>query len=259
MATSGNSSPVVSNQDGPRPDLERVVLRHVRSEWRRPVARFSEEVWRTVAPLLDGCPRIELDSGCGTGLSTLGIARSAAASAPGTVVLGVDRSLARLGRGPASMPGAERVGEGGVFAARATTGGARPARLVLARAELSDFWRLFLASGFRAEKHWLLYPNPWPRKEHLLRRWHGHPVFPLLPRLAPETELRTNWRTYAEEFALAWEVLGLPRPEVERLEVDPGSALTPFERKYALSGHGLWRVRARASENPPGAREGSPE
>ena len=68
-------------------------------------------------------------------------------------------------------------------------------------------------------------------------------VFPLLPRLAPETELRTNWRIYAEEFARAWEILGLPRPEVERIEVDPGAALTPFERKYALSGHDLWRVR----------------
>ncbi|MBO7500888.1 MAG: hypothetical protein J6T45_06025 [Fibrobacterales bacterium] len=243
MATTGNSSPVFSNQSGPHPDLERVVLRHARAEWRKPLARFSEEVWRAVAPLLEGSPRIELDSGCGTGLSTLALARAAAASGRGGTVVGADRSPARLGRGLRSVPGAEPLALDAGFAARATIKGARPAQLVLARAELSDFWRLFLASGFRAEKHWILYPNPWPRGEHLMRRWHGHPVFPLLPRLAPETELRTNWRIYAEEFARAWELLGLPRPEVERFEVDPAAALTPFERKYALSGHELWRVR----------------
>ena len=242
MAPAGNSSPVRTDQAGVHPDLERVVLRHLRSEWRKPLGRPTEEAWAAVAPFLAGGAPVELDSGCGTGLSSLGIARSAAASAPGTVVVGADRSLARLGRGPA------RGGEflpagpsGGAFLRRAELPGAS---VLLVRAELSDFWRLFLSAGLRARRHWILYPNPWPRAEHLGRRWHGHPVFPLLPRLAPETELRTNWKIYAEEFALAWELLGLPRPRVERLEVDPGSALTLFERKYALSGHELWRVEA---------------
>ena len=97
MTPAGNSSPVRTDQAGVHPDLERVVLRHLRTEWRKPLGRPTEEAWAAVAPFLAGGAPVELDSGCGTGLSSLGIARSAAASAPGTVVVGADRSLARLG------------------------------------------------------------------------------------------------------------------------------------------------------------------
>ena len=45
MAPAGNSSPVRTDQAGVHPDLERVVLRHLRSEWRKPLGRPTEEAW----------------------------------------------------------------------------------------------------------------------------------------------------------------------------------------------------------------------
>lgn len=113
-------------------------------------------------------------------------------------------------------------------------------RILLVRGELGDFWRHWLEASFCAERHYLLYPNPWPLHAHLKRRWHGHPLFPLLPRIAPVTELRTNWTIYAEEFAKGWGLLGNPQPTVEKFE--PENPISPFESKYFASLHPLWRV-----------------
>ena len=55
-----------------------------------------------------------------------------------------------------------------------------------------------------------LYPNPWPKKKHLGRRWHGAPVFPALVKLGGELEMRSNWQTYLDEFALALACLQIP-------------------------------------------------
>jgi hypothetical protein len=64
-------------------------------------------------------------------------------------------------------------------------------------------------------------------------------VLPCIAALGGSVELRTNWRIYADEFALA---LGLAGARVDACEtVDAATPLTPFERKYAASGHELWR------------------
>ncbi|MFP4263935.1 MAG: SAM-dependent methyltransferase, partial [Halomonas sp.] len=98
-------------------------------------------------------------------------------------------------------------------------------------------------------RHYLLYPNPYPKAAHLKLRWHGHPVLPFILALGGRLELRSNWRLYLEEFALgvaqATGVVG----EVESL--DPaGEYLTPFEQKYHASGQALWRLVVTLPPNP---------
>jgi len=110
----------------------------------------------------------------------------------------------------------------------------------LIRADLVDFWRLAVLSKWKFKKHFLWYPNPWPKKKHLQRRWHGHPVFPILKKLGGHLELRTNWKIYAEEFSLAITVLSDTKTGVEIW--DPDIPETPFERKYQSSGQQLYRL-----------------
>jgi tRNA G46 methylase TrmB len=83
-----------------------------------------------------------------------------------------------------------------------------------------------------------LYPNPWPKPDHLQRRWHGSPLWPSILALGGRLELRSNWRVYVDEFAQALALTGASA----QLEICSVSApLTPFERKYQLSGQTCWR------------------
>jgi tRNA G46 methylase TrmB len=108
-----------------------------------------------------------------------------------------------------------------------------------------DFWQLAAESALCCKRQLLLYPNPWPKPEHLKRRWHAHPVLPAILALGGVIELRTNWRVYAEEFAEALRLAGV-EARCEKFAVDE-APLTPFERKYAASGHDLWRCLANAA------------
>jgi tRNA G46 methylase TrmB len=196
------------------PRLEPIVRRHLRADWREPVhpgsrrsfARFLE-AWDRRAPLW-------IDAGCGTGEAV----HALAAAAPDRFVVGIDRSEARLGRSRRPLP----------------------RNAWLARARLEDFWRLMDEHGIRAERQFLLYPNPWPKSAHLMRRWHGHPVFPLLLRLSERLELRSNWRLYLDEFSAAALLCGIRTGEVVCFRCP--APLTAFERKYHASGHELYRL-----------------
>ncbi len=140
---------------------------------------------------------------------------------PGAQVVGIDRSEHRLARAP-HPPASNEL------------------RL---RARLEDFWRLLLEADQRPARHYLLYPNPWPKPAHLKRRWHAHPVWPVVIALGGVLTLRTNWATYAEECRLALELRGLDVPPVVSFATD--KALTPFERKYSRSGHALYDLTLR--------------
>ena len=169
----------------------------------------------------DGNQPLVLDSGCGTGASTALLA----AKFPESMVVGVDRSEARLKRFDKPMP----------------------QNMCLIRARAEDFWRLLHADGIRPAHHFLLYPNPWPKAAQFKRRWHGHPVFPELLALGGRLELRTNWRIYAEEFRMAAGICGIQAPPVVSFSVQ--SPLSPFERKYANSGHRLHRLGINPEES----------
>ena len=115
-----------------------------------------------------------------------------------------------------------------------------PENLDLVRADLVDYWRLLGDAGVRLDRHYLLYPNPWPKIGHLSRRWHGHPVFPAMLELGGVLECRSNWRIYIEEFCFAIGWMTDSQPSCEAFL--PETLLTPFERKYLDSGHALWRT-----------------
>ncbi len=159
-----------------------------------------------------------LDSGCGTGKSTLALARLY----PQHAVIGVDQSIARLGR--SGM-------QSNYF---------RADNCILLRAELASLWRLLSNDGHSPDRHFLLYPNPWPKSGHLPRRWHAHPVFPTLLSLGGEIELRCNWEIYALEFAQAAEVA--TGHEVKAVRIEPAIGISPFEQKYLERGQRLFSV-----------------
>jgi tRNA G46 methylase TrmB len=220
----GDSSPVVSNQSGPHEDLARRLGRHLVQPWRQPLheptVRAFERVaaWRRAEG--EELPLV-LDAGCGTGVST----RRLAKRHPGALVIGVDRSAARLRRGTGDE---SWWCEGPVLCVRA---------------ELDSFWRLAASAGWRPAHHYLLYPNPWPKAKHLGRRWHGHPVFPVLVGLGGMLELRSNWRVYVQEFSEALRIATGAGADPERIAPGAEAPLSPFEAKYAASAHALWRLR----------------
>jgi len=214
-----NSRQVSSRQSAPHPRLREVVLRHLETAWRRQPSAAGCAAFESVASRA-ACARLILDAGCGTGVSTFELARSHA----GSLVLGVDKSAARLALGQ-----------------RMIDADAAPPNAALLRCDLVDFWQLAARAGLHFSRQFLLYPNPWPKPEHLRRRWHAHPVLPSILALGGTIELRTNWRIYAEEFAAALALCGRAAAVEEFAAATPS---TPFERKYAASGHLLWRCRA---------------
>lgn len=217
-----NSSPVESAQAGPHDKLEAVIRKHQATVFRKPVMPYNEQAFEQAMQAWRAWGRspLILDSGCGVGLSTMNLA----ARHPDHFVIGVDQSAHRLSRNTAWQ-------------------GEVPFNHIRVRAELSDFWHLLHRERVVLARHYLLYPNPWPKIGQLQRRWHGHPVFPLLPSLGGRFECRSNWRIYVEECALALGYLGVTDTLVE--SIHPDTPLTPFERKYRDSGHSLWRCATR--------------
>jgi tRNA G46 methylase TrmB len=105
--------------------------------------------------------------------------------------------------------------------------------------------------GWQPARHYLLYPNPYPKAAHLKMRWHGHPVFPAILALGGRLEVRSNWWLYVEEFARAVSQVTGRRVEVQEHAVGPQDAgLTPFEQKYLASGQSLWRLVVALSHDP---------
>ena len=211
---------VTSKQRGIHTGLERCVRKHLGSSWKQPFHRPTKDAYSQLdrqGVFSEGLPFI-LDSGCGTGKSTLRLARMF----PGHLVIGVDQSSSRLARS-------------GV-----TSGILRSENCILIRAELATFWRLLLSSGLSPQRHFLLYPNPWPKAGHLSRRWHGHPVFPHLLALGGEIEMRCNWDVYAQEFAEAASIATGAGISVNTIEPDDG--ISPFEQKYLERGQSLFSV-----------------
>lgn len=213
------SAPVTSRQTQPHPRLQETVLKHARTVWRRPAAAFSQSAFEALRPWVEewNGPLI-LDTGCGTGLSTAVLARRN----PSALVLGIDKSVARLDR----------------------ASGDRPANARLVRMDLEDFWLLAAAAGWRFARQCFYYPNPWPKPEQRLRRWPFHPVLPVALSCGGIWEVRTNWEVYAREFALAFGWLTGRTPTVTSWS--PAEPETLFERKYLNSGHPLWRWEASA-------------
>lgn len=215
------SRPVTSNQPGVHEHLARVVARHAASTFLKPVSAHTRAAFEQafIAWQASHAPLI-VDAGCGVGMSSLRLA----ARFPSHFVLGIDQSADRLSRD-------------------LRWEGQRPTNCLTLRADLVDFWRLMLAHRMYPERHYLLYPNPWPKKVQLGRRWHGHPVFPTIVALGGLIECRSNWQTYVDEFSAALAQLTGKAPTTEAVTAGADGPLTPFEDKYQRSGHALWACR----------------
>ena len=213
------SRAVTSNQIGLHPRLAELVDRHARCEFLRPLAPSGLEPFElAIAAWQSHGGSLIIDAGCGVGLST----RKLAQQFSDAFVIGVDQSAHRLQR-------------------HTRWEGIEPSNFITVRADLVDFWQRMAHAHIRPVRHYLLYPNPWPKKAQLQRRWHGNPIFPTLVRLGGHLECRSNWKTYVDEMALALTQLTGLEVLTEQWPVDPAAALTPFEQKYAASGHTLWR------------------
>ena len=209
------AKPVTSNQNGPHVNLAGVVRRNQHHTYRKPIAEHTRTAFDASAAIVKQHQQpVILDSGCGTALSTRHIARAY----PDALVIGIDRSEDRLSR-QYTEP--------------------LPDNAITVRADLIDFWILAAEANWQLQHHFILYPNPYPKSMHLKRRWHAHPVFPTLLRLGGQLELRTNWRIYAEEFALALRLNGYIKAAAESFVPDKFQTL--FEKKYAEAEQDLYR------------------
>jgi tRNA G46 methylase TrmB len=252
MATSRTIS---TSQTGPHESLERLVRKHSGTTFAKPIIEHTRFAFEQADAFVRRTGRsIILDSCCGTGESSQWLAQSF----PECCVVGIDKSAHRLAKGMAKtdVPHLDRLlqteTDASHLAENATPAHTHKNAALLLRADVIDFWRLAAEAvregRWMLKRHYLLYPNPYPKPHHIMRRWHGHPVFPTMMRLAEYTELRTNWRIYAEEFAQASRILGYEASLEEwNGELSMKPPITAFERKYTASGHTLYRVLVQAS------------
>ncbi|NOG60602.1 MAG: SAM-dependent methyltransferase [Proteobacteria bacterium] len=216
---SEKSSIVTSNQIGVHKDLESKIKKHLANPFRKPYRPFSAEIFYKANEIINNLKLpIILDSGCGTGESSYILSQQH----PDALVIGIDKSEKRL----------EKFISDDNFYDKDN--------LILIRADVIDIWRMIKQSNWNIHKHYLLYPNPWPKKDQLKRRWHGHPVFPEMLGLCDCIELRTNWRIYAEEFLVALRMITSKEVLLSSIEIN--QFISPFEKKYYESGHELYRV-----------------
>lgn len=202
-----------TDQVAPHADLTDIVRRHQQNPWRKPCPAHTREAFEQFLQTHRRDPRpIVLDSFCGTGMSTAILA----AQFPEAWVVGIDQSAHRLAK---HQPTEQR-------------------NYHLLRAEAEPFWCCLAEAGIRLHSHWLLYPNPWPKASQFKKRLHGHGAFPMLAQLGGALEMRTNWHLFAEEFALASDLIGL-QGSIDM--VSPAAPMTLFERKYQERGQTLWR------------------
>jgi tRNA G46 methylase TrmB len=214
-----NPAVLTTDQSGCHPDLEKIVLNHLRHPWRKPCPAHTRVAFEQLRQRLATTPRpLILDSFCGTGMSTAVIAEQH----PEAWVVGIDQSAHRLAKHQPS--GADNY--------------------LLLQAEAESFWQCLAEAGIGLYGHWLLYPNPWPKANQFKRRVHGHGAFATLARLGGDVELRTNWDIYAQEFFQAASLIGLSG-ELET--VIPVSPMTLFELKYQQRGQTLWRFRGQCA------------
>lgn len=212
----GNSRSITSNQSGPHDKLEAIVLRHLHSISQKPFNQHTLDAFKQVQEWLNSrTGPLILDSCCGVGESTAIIAEQH----PEALVIGVDKSALRTAKHQHYQ--------------------SQSPNNIVVRADLNDFWRLAVQAGWKLYKHYLLYPNPYPKSAHLQRRWHASAAFADILKLSGQIEVRSNWKIYIEEFALALTIAGHPS-QAEHYDADKPQ--TPFERKYWSSGQSSWRV-----------------
>ena len=218
MQELGNSKVVTTNQIGVHERLDDIVLRNLNNPFCKPIAEHTQVAFDQVTEWLQSrTGELILDSCCGIGESS----RHLANRYPEASVIAVDRSAHRLSKHDNCFSG-------------------ELDNLLFVRADLIDFWRLAVAAQWRLAKHFILYPNPYPKSAQVQRRWHASPVFSDLLALGGGLTVRSNWQLYIEEFVRALELTGRESSVQLYCADQPMSA---FERKYWESGQQSWQCQ----------------
>tara|TARA_Y100001954_G_C15772731_1_gene585356 strand:+ start:961 stop:1635 length:675 start_codon:yes stop_codon:yes gene_type:complete len=208
---------IQSAQSTIHPDLEKWVRRAQIEKFNKPIRKQSLEGFDGLLGWLGQHEGpIILDSGCGTGHSTLNLAQAH----PKARVIGFDQSAERLKRAPETLKTTENA--------------------YLFRAEAVDLWRLLAQAQVPIERHCLFYPNPWPKIGQVKRRFHAHPVFPVMANLSQSIELRASWLIYAQEFAAALTYVGKPPSAPQPIR--PQTPISLFEKKYIETDTDMYQV-----------------
>ena len=248
------------------PDTLRSIVRKHSSQldrWlqNKPIAAHTRRAFDMLVlgltPFDNSTTKIILDSGCGTGRSSVLLADMY----PDHLVIGVDRSLVRLNRNAIYRKSSVQHGEverddptDTLDEEEEPLVQSMPDKpnLRLVRAELSDFWRCCLEANITISRHYLLYPNPYPKKARVKSRWYAHPSFPLIFQLGGEAiVVKSNWNLYLQEFSQSVVYL-MPcdavRPYLASAErgpmdrIDKSVAWTNFEKKYDDTGEKTYEL-----------------
>eukprot|EP00804_Cyclotella_cryptica_P003718 CCRYP_008895-RA/>CCRYP_008895-RA protein AED:0.37 eAED:0.37 QI:146/0.5/0.33/1/0.5/0.33/3/0/435 len=200
---------------------------------------------------IDSRVKVILDSGCGTGRSSLIIGERY----PDCVVIGIDRSLVRLNKNKEYRNKVDRTSNSDGGNENGDSQEVQPIskNILLLRADLVDFWHLCLSSRewqqkVQILKHYLLYPNPYPKSSRLKSRFYAHPSFPLLmltlmmdghDTCDRQMIIRSNWKGYLEEFATAvevWEGSGLTLTDVKGRETTANLKVACGVKSWTVNG-----------------------
>ena len=228
----GDSKAIITNQTGIHEKLDEVVQKHLSHPFQKPYQTHTEQAFKEMDAFVqaflenNATGEIILDACCGVGQST----RILAQQNPEALVIGVDKSAHRISRNVEGFSSEE---------------GYQANNYHLVRADLNDFYRLVKAANWPVSKHYILYPNPWPKSKHLQRRWHGSAVFPQMTSIGKTLILRSNWPLYLQEFQQAAKQVGLQGNIKEIIvngDVQAQQPLTPFEAKYQASGQTCWQL-----------------
>lgn len=215
-AVTGDSKAIVSNQPGVHEKLNEIVTKHLSHRSKKPYQAHTQQAFDEINAIVKSFSgEIILDSCCGVGQST----RILAQQNPQALVIGVDKSANRIER---NIDDKWQV-----------------ANYHLIRADLNDFYRLVEQANWPVTKHYILYPNPWPKAKHIQRRWHGSAVFPEIISIGEEIILRSNWPIYLQEFQQAASIAGRDGAINPVQDSEP---LTPFEAKYQASGQSCYQL-----------------
>jgi tRNA G46 methylase TrmB len=215
----GNSSKIISNQTTLNSNLQKILKKHAEHEYKLGIPAQNYDMFFEILEQAKFHDGIILDSGCGTGESTISIAKLF----PEAFVVGVDKSALRISKGISKLK-KERL-----------------KNCMLVQANITYLWLFLEEQEVELLHNFILYPNPWPKKKHLKRRWHGHPVFPSLLKLKGNLTLRSNWEIYVAEFAVALSTYLNKDIEYRPLGYHI-SPLSNFEKKYVSSKHEIFEV-----------------
>lgn len=220
---SGNSREITTSQEGIHDKLDELVAKYRANENKRPVSAHTQLAFDDVSNWLSGYKgEVILDSCCGVGESTVNLAKTY----PNARVIGVDKSALRVDKHRHYQTQNDNY------------------RVI--RADVNDFWRLVQKSNWNITQHYLLYPNPYPKKTQVQKRWHGSAAMVDLMAITPNIEVRSNWLIYLMEFAQAAKHYGLMS---DLAEITGNDHMTPFERKYRGSGQSCWKLNCRSEED----------